>query len=60
MNKAGGGSLLVAGIFLVILGAITQAFLAGFVEFLVKVVGFVMIAGGIGVGIFGLKDIGMA
>ena len=54
MKKASGGSLLIAGIFLVILGAITQALLANLVEFLVRVLGYVMMAGGIFVGVFGL------
>ncbi len=54
MNKTSGGTMLVAGIFLIILGIITQTLLTDLVAFLVKVLGLVMVAGGIAVGIFGL------
>ena len=51
MNKAGGGSLLIAGILVVIVGVLIQS---AIIEWLLDVVGFILIAGGVIVGIYGL------
>ena len=51
MNKVGGGSLLIAGIFVVIVGVLIQS---AIIEWLLDVVGFILIAGGVIVGIYGL------
>ena len=51
MSKVGGGGLLIAGIFLVLLGALIQS---AIVEWLLDIVGFIVIVGGVIVGIYGL------
>ncbi len=51
MNKLSGGSLLVAGIFLVIFGVVVQS---GIIETLLDIIGFIIIVGGVIVGIIGL------
>ena len=51
MEKLGGGSLLIAGIFLVILGWLIQS---AILEWLLDVIGVVVILGGIVVGIIGI------
>ena len=51
MNKLGGGSLLVIGIFLVILGFLIQS---AILEWLLDIVGIIVIVGGAIVGIVGL------
>ena len=51
MDKLGGGSLLVVGIFLVILGALVQS---AIIEWLLDVVGVIVIIGGVVVGVIGL------
>lgn len=51
MSKMGGGGLLVAGIFLVILGALIQS---SIVEWLLDITGLIIIIGGAIVGVIGL------
>ena len=51
MNKLGGGGLLVAGIILVLLGALIQSDL---LAWLLDVIGFVIVAAGVILGIVGL------
>ena len=51
MNKLGGGGLVVVGIFLVILGWLIQS---DILEWLLGVIGFIVIAGGVIMGIIGL------
>ena len=51
MSKIGGGGLLVAGIFLVVLGALIRS---DILEWLLDLFGFVVIVAGIIVGIYGL------
>lgn len=51
MNKLGGGGLLVAGIFLVLLGALIQSDL---VAWLINIIGIIIIVAGVIVGIVGL------
>ncbi len=51
MNKVGGGGLLVAGIFLIILGLIVQS---SIVEWLLDVIGIVIIVSGAALGIWGI------
>ena len=51
MKKAGGGALLIAGIFLVLIGALLQS---GIVEFLLDIIGFIVIVSGVILGIVGL------
>ena len=51
MGKAGGGGLLLIGIFMVILGAFVQS---GIVEALLDIAGFLIVAGGVIVGIIGV------
>ena len=51
MNKLGGGGLVVAGIFLVIIGWLIQS---AILEWLLNVIGFIVIVAGIIVGVYGL------
>ena len=51
MSKLGGGGLLVAGIFLVLLGALVQS---NILEWLLDIIGFITIVAGVIVGIVGL------
>jgi hypothetical protein len=51
MTKAGGGGLLVAGIFLVILGILIQS---AIIEWLLDIIGFIVIVGGAIIGVTGL------
>ena len=51
MNKLGGGSLLVAGVFLVLLGALIQS---DILEWLLDVMGVLVIVAGVVVGVVGL------
>ena len=51
MNKVGGGGLVLAGILLVVLGWLIGSSL---IEWLLDVIGFVIIAGGVIVGVYGL------
>ena len=51
MKRIGGGGLLIVGIFLVLLGALIQS---DILEWLLNIVGFVIVVAGIIVGIFGL------
>ena len=51
MNKIGGGGLVLAGILLVVLGYLIGSSL---IEWLLDVIGFVVIAGGVIVGVYGL------
>ena len=51
MRKTGGGALLVAGIFLVILGAII---LSSIIEWLLDILGLLVIIAGVIVGVYGL------
>ena len=50
MTKAGGGGLLVAGIFLVILGILIQS---AIIEWLLDIIGFIVIVGGAIIGVTG-------
>ena len=54
MSKIGGGGLLLAGIFLIFLGFMIRS---DILEWLLDVFGFVVIVGGIGVGVIGLIQI---
>jgi hypothetical protein len=51
MNKLGGSGLIVAGIFLVVLGWLIRS---NILEWLLDILGFVVIAAGVIVGIIGL------
>ena len=51
MNKVSGVGLVLAGILLVVLGALIRS---GFLEWLLDIIGFVIIAGGVIVGVVGL------
>ena len=51
MNKLGGGSLVVAGVFLVFLGWLIQSNL---LEWLLNILGVVVIVAGVIIGIYGL------
>ena len=51
MNRLGGGGLFVAGIFLVLLGALIQS---DILTWLLDILGFVVIVAGVIVGIIGL------
>ena len=51
MGKAGGGALLMAGIFLVLFGWLIQS---DILEWLLNIIGFIVIGGGVIVGIIGL------
>jgi uncharacterized membrane protein YecN with MAPEG domain len=54
MNKLGGGSLFIAGIFLVLLGALIQS---DILTWLLDILGFVVIVAGIIAGIIGLVKV---
>ena len=51
MNKVGGGGLVLAGILLVVLGALIRS---SILEWLLDIMGFVIIGGGVIVGVVGL------
>ena len=51
MNKLGGGGLLIAGIFLVLLGALIRS---GILIWLLNLLGLVVIGAGVIVGVYGL------
>ena len=51
MNKLGGGGLLVAGIFLVLLGAFLKS---GILEWLLDFLGIIIIVAGVILGVYGL------
>ena len=55
MNKVGGGGLLVAGIFLIILGGLVQLdFIVNVIDAILQILGVVLIAVGAGLGIWGI------
>ena len=51
MDKAGGFVMIVAGVLLIVLGLFVQS---GIVEFLLDIIGFVIIIGGAIIGIIGI------
>ena len=51
MNKVGGGGLVLAGILIIVLGWLIQS---SILEWLLEITGFVVIAGGVIVGVVGL------
>ena len=51
MKRAGGGGILIGGVCLIILGWILQA---GLIEWLLDMLGFMMIIAGIILGVYGL------
>ena len=51
MKRAGGGGILIGGVCLIILGWILQA---GLIEWLLDMLGFMMIISGIILGVYGL------
>jgi len=51
MNKVGGGGLVLAGILIIVLGLLLQS---SILEWLLDIIGFVIIAGGVIVGVVGL------
>ena len=51
MGKLGGGSLLIAGIFLVLLGALIQS---DILTWLLDILGFVVVVAGVIVGLIGI------
>ncbi len=51
MDKAGGFGMIVAGVFLIVLGLFVQS---GIVEFLLDIIGIVIIIGGAIIGIIGI------
>ena len=54
MGKVGGGGLVLAGILIVVLGFLIQS---DFLEWLLDIIGFVIIIGGAVIGIIGLIKI---
>ena len=51
MSKLGGSGLVIAGLFLAILGAFLQS---GIVEWLLDILGLILIVAGIVIGVYGL------
>ena len=55
MGKIGGGGLILAGILLIMIGAIIQLdFIVRIINTILTVIGFVFVAGGIALGVAGI------